>query len=211
MTDRSAIRARAVIVGMVVAVLIAHALDPWAMRTIHLGWYEGSFVERVIKSFGDARVWLIVAIGLIAIDSARTLAPPIRDRFTRAATLLLSVVAAGLLAEGAKLVIRRMRPEHAAEGAYAFRSFGEATLSTSGLGMPSSHAAVALAAAFILARSTPRASAVLAALAALCCLGRVAAGAHYLSDVVAAAPIAYGVAAVVWRLHMRTLPRVESP
>ncbi|MFM8517332.1 MAG: phosphatase PAP2 family protein, partial [Nevskiaceae bacterium] len=84
---------------------------------------------------------------------------------------------------------------------YAFRSFGDGPWSNRGMGMPSSHTLVAFAGAFALARLFPRARWVFYLLAAGCGLSRVMATAHYLSDTVVAASVAWGV---VHALHAWT-------
>jgi membrane-associated phospholipid phosphatase len=70
------------------------------------------------------------------------------------------------------------------------------------MGLPSSHTLVAFAGAFALARLFPRARWVFYALAAGCGLTRVMATAHYLSDTVVAACVAWAVVAAV---HQRML------
>ena len=65
--------------------------------------------------------------------------------------------------------------------------------------MPSSHALVAFGAAAVLSRIYPRARIIWWGLAWGCGLSRVAAGAHFLSDVVAAAVIGWLAGWLVWR------------
>ncbi len=192
--------------GALLAAAVAHALDPLGVRLLHPAGFEGSPLERLMKLPGELPLWILLAAGLLALDSRRPVHPPLRDRFTRAATLALSALLAGALAELLKLIVRRMRPEHAVDSLYAFRPIAEQTFSTSGLGMPSSHAAVAFGAALILARTTPALLVPAAVASLVCALARVLAGAHYVSDVAAALPVAWLAAAAVWALHLRTLP-----
>src|SRR5690606_34907010 len=85
------------------------------------------------------------------------------------------------------------------EGEYVFRSFTEDTFSSSGLGMPSSHAIVAFGSAAMLSRLFPRAWPIWWALAWGCGLTRVLHGRHFVSDVVLAAIVGWLVAAILWR------------
>ena len=107
---------------------------------------------------------------------------------------MLSAGLSGLLAEIGKLLIRRGRPGEVA--GYTFHAL-PADLSTAGLGLPSSHAAVAFGGAFFLARCYPRIAPVVVAWACGCGLSRVLDGAHFVSDVVAAAGLAWLVARAV--------------
>jgi membrane-associated phospholipid phosphatase len=69
----------------------------------------------------------------------------------------------------------------------------------SNLGIPSSHVAVAFGAAFMLVRVCPAVWPVAILAGVGCAAGRVAAGAHFLSDVYAAVVVAFIVTAWVWR------------
>ena len=65
--------------------------------------------------------------------------------------------------------------------------------------MPSTHAIVAFAAAAVLARLWPRARVIWYGLAAGCALTRVWTRAHFVSDCVVAAVVAYAIVALLWR------------
>src|SRR5690606_20175073 len=104
----------------------------------------------------------------------------------------------GVVGELLKLVFRRERPR-AHDGAYVFRAFADRPLHSGGLALPSSHAIIAFGAAAMLARLFPRTAPVWSTLAAGCALPRVAAGAHFLSDVVVSALAAWAVVALLWR------------
>ena len=75
-----------------------------------------------------------------------------------------------------------------------FRPWQQDTLSTTGLAWPSSHAAVAFAAAFVLSRMHPRATAIWLLIGVACALTRLIHNDHFVSDVVAGALIGSGVA-----------------
>jgi membrane-associated phospholipid phosphatase len=112
--------------------------------------------------------------------------------------LFWSPLLAGAMAEVLKVLVRRERPAiH--DGAYGFRPWDERTWSGAGLAFPSSHAAVAFGGAFMLARIFPRSKWVGIALAVGCGVTRVAARAHFVSDVVFAAGIGWLVSWWLWR------------
>jgi membrane-associated phospholipid phosphatase len=75
------------------------------------------------------------------------------------------------------------------------------------MGLPSSHALVAFAGAFALARLFPRARWVFYLLALGCGLTRVLATAHYLSDVIVAACVAWGIVATLSQRFPRAFAR----
>ena len=150
---------------------------------------------------GYVPVWLIVAGALILVDAEAGW----RRSWRRGASLIATVVLSGLAAEVLKIVVRRARP--GAEGTYVFRSSGDGMFSSSGLGWPSSHAAVAFGAVWVLCFLFPRATSVWLIVGIGCGLTRIAVNDHFASDVVSAAIIAYLVAAGVRRL---TTPRAET-
>ncbi|MBY0261528.1 MAG: phosphatase PAP2 family protein, partial [Phycisphaerales bacterium] len=111
----------------------------------------------------------------------------------RGVFVVLVPIAAGIGAELLKLLSRRMRPE-TGDGFYRFKPIAGSVTSpefwsTSGLGLASSHASVAVGAALAAGLVLPRWRWVLVAMAVLCCMSRLAVGAHYLSDVLAGAAI----------------------
>jgi membrane-associated phospholipid phosphatase len=177
----------------VAAIVVAHLLDPVAFRAVRIDDVHGDDWGRMLRVMGFVPLWLCAALALALHD--RT---PVR-RFLRARSGLIAAgaILGGVVAELAKLLVRRLRPGELGE--YAFRSFSERPFSTAGLGMPSSHALVAFGAAAVLARLFPRAAVVWWGLAWGCAFTRVAAGAHFLSDVVVAAVLGWIVGAVVWR------------
>lgn len=143
---------------------------------------------------GRLELWLLVAAALVLASLHR---PTVGLR--RGVVLILSAIAGGGLTELGKLVFRRLRPD-AADGWYHFRSLFDRPLSSSGLGLPSSHAGVAFGAAFAMAWIFPRFRWLFVALAAACALSRVVAGAHFLSDVYVGAVLGWAAAWAVRRL-----------
>lgn len=121
--------------------------------------------------------------------------------------LFWSAALGGAVAELLKLTLRRERPA-LTDGVHVFRPWGDRPFSTAELGLPSSEAAVAFAAAAMLARLFPEASVLWYGLALGCALSRVASGAHFMSDVVLAALVGYVVTLILW--PRRPVARVEA-
>lgn len=178
----------------------AHLLDPWAGQALRLPSANDRDWGRLLRILGFAPTWLAIA-GLFWLQSRDQTESPERaaDLAGTGRGILIAVAAGGILAEVAKLLIRRERPAAEFLG-YQFRSFADAPFDGKSLGLPSSHAAVAFAGATVLARRYPRTTPLLLALAAGCGLTRVFAHAHYLSDVVAGA---LGGSAIGWRAGRR--------
>lgn len=184
------------LVVTVVALVAAHAVDEAAWRLLRdPRVYERDW-GRLLRILGFLPTWALVAVALWRGAEDRTLGA------RRARLLLVSATAGGVAAEGLKLLVRRLRPDVEQFG-YAFRAFSEELWSTRGLGFPSSHAFVAFAAAWALARLFPELRWLWVALAVGCGLTRVLAVGHYVSDVVAAAAFAWLLVAV---LASRLLP-----
>ena len=173
------------------AIIVAHLLDPWMYAHFH---FENIYNEdwgRMLRVMGYLPLWFAAALALALQDR--------KERgYWRAAMLALAPAITGLAGEVLKLVFRRERPG-AHEGHYFIRPYGDRPFSTSGLALPSSHAIVAFGAAAILSRLFPRAAPVWWTLAWGCALSRVAAGAHFLSDVVVSAVAAAVIVAELWR------------
>lgn len=108
----------------------------------------------------------------------------------RGVLLVLGTGCSGLAAEVLRVLFRRERP--GASGLYVW-DWPWGPKPPSGWGLPSSHAAVAFGAAFVLARTAPGSGIVLFPLAAGCGLSRMLAGAHFLSDVYLGAVVSYAV------------------
>lgn len=189
------------ILAAVGLLLAAHGLDPWAGSALRLPSANDRDWGRLLRIMGFAPTWLVIAAlfwlqSRTGTDRTETAA----DLAQTGRALVLAVAVGGILAELAKLVIRRERPDGDFLS-YHFREFASAPFSTKNLGMPSSHVAVAFAGAATLGRRYPRTAPVLLALAAGCGLTRIFAQAHFLSDVVGGA---LGGSAVGWWAGRRT-------
>ncbi len=192
--------------GFVIAaatLVAAHLLDRWAYATLNMPRIYDVDAGRMFRTFGFLPFWWLAAVAFWLCDD--DVASRERTRFTtlRARGLFLAgaTTVSGIVGEVVKLLIRRLRPG-AANGAYVFRSWSERTLSTAGLAMPSSHAIIAFGAAFALARMYPRARWLWYALAVGCGITRVLARAHFVSDVVLAAIVAWIVVDLLSRAEV---------
>ena len=186
---------RALLRDVVIAIaLIALSLlaDGWIAEHVRFGRVYETDWGRMLRNFGYLPFWLLAAIALALHDRER------REGWRRGALLFAAPAVAGIAGELLKITVRRMRPPNVGS-AYSFRAFSDHPFSSRGFGFPSSHVVVAFGAAAILSRMFPRARVVWYAAALGCAVSRLLAHAHYLSDVVAAAFIGIGAAALLWR------------
>ena len=172
----------------VIAIIVAHLGDRWAFsHLVSKGVYDHD-LGRMLRTIGYFPFWVVAGLAFWLQS---------RDR-RRALLLALTPGVAGLIDEVLKILSQRERPGlH--DGAYFFRSFTGQWWKTSDIGLPSSHAMVAFSVAWILCRIYPRASVVWLGLAAGCAITRVAAQAHFLSDVTVGAVAGIVVAEGMWR------------
>jgi membrane-associated phospholipid phosphatase len=188
------------LLGAATLVLVASLADSWAYTHFFTPGVDSHDWGRLLRVMGFLPLWWVVgtATGLSHSSSGSR----------RGALLLMAApTLAGALDEILKLLVRRERPGPN-DGEYVFRSFTDRPFSTRGLGMPSSHAIVAFAAATILSRLWPRARPIWYGLAAGCALTRVMSRAHFLSDVVVGALAGWAVASLLWRAY--SLPSPSS-
>jgi len=191
-------RVLAVIAG---ALLLAHAVDAFAWEQLRDPRVNEREWGRLFRSVGYVPTWIFGSAALWLSSRAAAGEAP-SGRGWRAVVLLLAPALAGGLAELMKILVRRQRP--GAESAeYLFRPYDVDFLSTRGLGLASSHTAVAFGAAAVLSRCFPATRPVWYLLATGCALTRVMAGAHYVSDTVAAAAIGWLTAEGMWRWGAR--------
>jgi membrane-associated phospholipid phosphatase len=187
---------RAVLV-VVALLLAAHLVDWWAHANLQAPRLAEKDLGRMLRVMGFLPFWIVVALALALCDRAHQ-AGGAALRHARAWLLVGGAALGGLVAEVLKLTVRRERP-NLEVGAYVFREWSERPFHTGGLGLASSHAGVAFGAAFMLARLFPRARWVWYGLAVGCAYSRIAAGVHFVSDVVVAGMLAFAVVAILWR------------
>jgi membrane-associated phospholipid phosphatase len=184
------------------ALLLAHLVDRWAFVHLADPGLAGEDLGRMLRVMGFLPLWATAAVALALHDWPLRAERGTRAALSRGLLLLLGAGLGGLAAELLKLVFRRERPR-AHAGEYVFRAWTERPFSTGGLALPSSHALVAWGAAAVLAHLFPRARWVWYALAAGCSWSRVAAGAHFVSDVALSAVVGLLVGEGLWRWHLR--------
>jgi membrane-associated phospholipid phosphatase len=176
---------------MLVGLVAAHLLDSLAFQYLRYPEVNSQDWGRLLRVMGFLPTWLAAAVALGLHDR------PSSFRARRAYLLFFAPALAGLAGEIMKLLIRRLRPGETGE--YAFRAFSERTFSSSGFGLPSSHAVIAFGAAAMLSRLFPRAKVVWWLLGWGCAFTRVLHGKHFVSDVVLAAIVGWLIAALLWR------------
>jgi membrane-associated phospholipid phosphatase len=156
----------------------------------------------LLRVWGSLWTWCLIALAATLQHSSGRLAlwHPAR---ALGLPLLLIPASAGGVAELLKLLIRRKRPSELE--VYLFRAWNEQSWSTKGLGLPSSHSAVAFAGSVALALLYPRLAWPALVVAMGCGFTRIASGAHYPTDVVAGAVVGIltALALTPWRRPAR--------
>jgi membrane-associated phospholipid phosphatase len=191
---------------LVIAALLA---DRWAYEALALeGVYEEDW-GRMLRVMGFLPFWLVAGLALVLEDWPLRATASIRPALRRGLLLVAGVALSGAAGEILKLLFRRERPR-AHDGEYVFRAFTDRPLHSGGLALPSSHAIIAFGAAAMLSRLFPRAWPVWYALALGCGLTRVAAGAHFLSDIAVAFLAAWAVVALLWRRYGTATARTPA-
>jgi len=181
-----------------VALLLAHFADGWASVHLVFPHFGNTDLGRLLRIQGFLPTWIVIAAALVMTDWPLRAAEGTWSALRRGLLLVGSATVSGAVGEVLKILIRRERPGDEA-GAYLFRDWSDRTFSTAGLGLPSSHVVVAFGALAMLARLFPRGRPVWYALGVGCAFSRVAAHAHFLSDVTAAAILGVVVAELLWR------------
>ncbi len=175
----------------------ARLVDPLRVRDVEAlkirDWWQ------FLRAVGYLPTWLVVggALALASLPISRASFAPAAARRARVAGLAIvaSALASGLAAELVKRLVGRVRPS--GDNANHFKPFLSGFTDDSNLSMPSSHAAVAFGAAWMIWRLAPAPGALVLALAAGCGLTRLLVGAHYSTDVLVGAAIGYAAAALI--------------
>ena len=199
--------------SFLVGLAIVHALDRPVVAYFHAAigdtnaWERSDWVQ-LFRSIGFLPTWLLIAGALVLADRVKGTAEDLWASGRRGIPLALGAALAGLGAEVFKVLVSRERPyvprgEDTDQLARLGEHVWHAPLSDlwmqyqAGLGMPSSHTAVAFGGAFMLARLCPRVGPIALVAATGCGYTRVATGAHFLSDVYVAIWVAYAVVVFV--------------
>jgi membrane-associated phospholipid phosphatase len=183
--------------AILVAMLIATLLDRAVFKAAFVGAQRREVLllrdwMQLFRVAGYLPTWILLWTGLTLVAGFRA---HWRDRSRLA--LVLAPLVAGVIAEVAKRVLGRERPDASAvEAWYVFKPILSGFWDTKNLGLPSSHAAVAWAGACAGIALAPRAWPVFALLALGCSWHRMVTGAHFLSDVALGAILGY----LAWRL-----------
>jgi membrane-associated phospholipid phosphatase len=176
---------------------LACLADHWAYQHVVITDVYDRDWGRFLRSAGFVPLWMVGSLALILYD--RGLTPlPRGGVYRRGVLLTLAPLVSGGICELLKILLRRERP-NLHDGEYVFRSFADHFWSTSAIGLPSSHVMVAFAGAGMASLLFPRTWPAWMLFAAGCAFTRVAAQAHFLSDVVLAAAAGLFVARLVWR------------
>lgn len=171
-------------VGFLVATLLDPVVQSWLPDHADQARYdriEGNGWIEVLRSMGDLRAWLFVTIAMLLHDADARRAGPLAARVDRGARIFGGALLGGLLAETLKLILRRERPG-TGDMFYTFKPLSE-LLSSSNVGLPSSHTAVAVGGAMAVAMLLPWSASLIMLLAVGCGVSRVLVGAHHVSDV----------------------------
>lgn len=175
---------------LVVCYAVLSALDYTLFHALYVGPERRSVIEakdwyRTLRVAGTLFPWLFIGGALWAAT-----AKPDRGEGPR---LLAAAALAGAAAELLQMLLGRLRPD-ATDGRHIYRGLLARFTDTHGLGLPSSHAAVAFGAAFMIAFLYPRAGAIALIAAAGCGLTRLLSGAHFSTDIFVAALVGYAIA-----------------
>lgn len=158
-------------------------------------WYQ------MFRSAGFLPTWVLIALAVL-LHSARPTAAGLPEGWWRRGAYIAATPAlSGAVGELVKHLIGRERPIHN-DGFYRFKPFLHAFTDGTNLGLPSTHACVAFGGAFALIFLAPRASVIFLTVALGCVMTRLLSGAHFVSDVSAAAVVAYAVAAALRPLFL---------
>jgi membrane-associated phospholipid phosphatase len=176
---------------------LACALDGWAWQHLRVEDVYGKDWGRLLRIAGFLPTWMLGSLALILHDRG-TVSPPPQRFWWRGMLLTVAPLVSGLMCEVLKILLRRERP-NLHDGTYHWRSFTDHPWSTGNIGLPSSHTMVAFAGAGMASYLFPRTWPAWMLLAVGCALTRVAAQAHFLSDVVLAGIAGLLVARLIWR------------
>lgn len=185
----------ATLIGLFV---VAQVTDEWIFHHLAYPGVYGHAWGRMLRDAGYLPLWGLVGVALMLHDWVPRVRRTLGLASRRGLLLFGSAALGGVVAEILKLTLRRERPG-LTDGAHVFRPWSEQPFATAQLGLPSSEAAVAFAAAAVLARLFPQAWPIWYALATGCALTRVASGAHFMSDAVLAALVGYVATLILWR------------
>ncbi|MBC8145442.1 MAG: phosphatase PAP2 family protein [bacterium] len=192
--NHSWIKLSSVLAIAIAVIVLAHCADWWTLHHLAMPRFQESDLGRMFRIVGFIPLWICIAIAIVLTSDETS---SLRARMRRGVLVLSSAIVGGMVAEVAKILIRRERPSDGIDH-YVFRPWGDDALYSGGFGLPSSHVLVAFVGVAMLGYLYPRARILWFVLGAGCAFSRIAAGAHFLSDVVVAAVLGYAVATTLW-------------
>jgi membrane-associated phospholipid phosphatase len=160
---------------------------------------EGKDWYKAFRTVGTLWPWIFLCAGLAlhGFSLRRAQLARAADSLISGAILILTAaVASGLLAEILQVLTGRLRPKDTG-GEHIFRGLIDRLSNSDGVGFPSSHAAVAFGAAFMIYFLWPGAGFAALIAAALCGLTRLLSGAHFVTDIFAAAVLGYAMGRIL--------------
>ena len=178
-----AIRLPHVLLCGVAALALSHLLDFPISNLFKPGEQSQSDLLKLFRCWGFLGTWLLIAISAQLLSQPKDSKPLAGGKHAldqKAWLLLAAPMVSGGMAEIIKLVVRRLRPD--GDPSYAFRSWLDHPFSTSGIGFPSSHTAVAFAGSTVIFYHYPQLQIPALTMAVGCLATRVMSGAHYFSD-----------------------------
>lgn len=159
---------------------------------------ESGALYQMCRAAGYLPSWIVVGAALLL--QARPGRPEPRTHRPAGGWAGLLIIAAAALAGGVAEILKpllgRLRP-NLTNGVHAYRGYPGLDSAKVAYGLPSSHAAVAFGAAFMVAFLYPRAGVVALLAAVGCGVTRVLAGAHFATDILAAGVVGYAVAKLI--------------
>lgn len=171
--------------GFVVASLLDSVVQGWLPdRVLDEHFYdriEGRGWVEVLRAMGHLLTWIFLAGAMLLHDAHARRDESLTRRTERGLRIFGGALLGGLFAEVLKLILRRQRPG-VGDSLYTFKPLTE-LLSSSNVGLPSSHTAVAVGGATAVAMLLPWSAPLILLLAVGCGMTRVLVGAHHVSDV----------------------------
>lgn len=172
--------------------LVLTLADRWiffAVRSDDADALKGKDWYQFLRTTGSLLTWIAIALTVGLHDAVSGRATPAR----RGLLLLGAPGLAGAMAELMKILIPRQRPVNngVGDGEHVWGMPLERLFGVGNQGLASSHAAVAFGGAFMVARLFPGAGTPVMLLALGCAWTRMAAGAHFATDVYVAFWLAY--------------------
>lgn len=161
------------------------------------------------RQLGQAYVWGAVAALLVLFPFFQPDTHRVRRGLRRGVFLFLCFAVPGIIAEILKVALGRLRPE-AADGHYIF-AWSDPIAEQFGRGLPSSHAATAFGAAFAMSVLVPRLTPLWWILGLAGALSRIAAGAHFTSDIFLGFALALFLGRAIHALDLKNNHGVPIP